>query len=180
MSSQRSQDNQCVAVLAQSDITSLSVDVIVNAANTELKRGSGVCGSIFKAAGRGLDAACAALNGCPTGEAVLTEPFGIRHVKGIVHAVGPHVTGSPTAEQRQQLATCYARSMDVSSQRGLSSIVWPLQVWPLLNMNFRHFHALQPQSTAFRMKKRQALRYPQLCNGCIRTSVHQRYLNFPK
>jgi O-acetyl-ADP-ribose deacetylase (regulator of RNase III) len=110
-------------VLARADITTLHVDAIVNAANSGLQRGAGVCGSIFQAAGHRLDAACAALGGCATGEAVLTEPFAIRHIKAIVHAVGPQVTGSLTDVHRQQLAGCYERSLDVASQHGLTSIV---------------------------------------------------------
>jgi O-acetyl-ADP-ribose deacetylase (regulator of RNase III) len=114
---------KCYIVLAQADITTLHIEAIVNAANPQLGRGSGVCGSIFGAAGPRLDVTCAALGGCATGEAVLTEPFGIGHIKAIVHAVGPHVTGSLTDLHRQQLADCYERSLDVASQHGLTSIV---------------------------------------------------------
>lgn len=70
-----------------------------------------------------MDVACAALNGCATGDAVLTEPFGIRHAKAIVHAVGPRVIGSLTDVHRQELESSYMRSLDVVAQHGLTSVV---------------------------------------------------------
>ena len=115
--------DRCIVALVQADITTLTVDAIVNAANNHLQRGGGVCGSIFSAAGPSLDVACAAINGCATGQAVLTDPFGIRHVKAIVHAVGPRVSGPVTDEHRQQLASSYMRSLDAVVQHGLTSIV---------------------------------------------------------
>jgi O-acetyl-ADP-ribose deacetylase (regulator of RNase III) len=107
----------------QADITSISVDAIVNAANDKLHAGSGVCGAIFKAAGPRLIAACAKHGGCATGDAVLTESFDMRHVKSIVHAVGPQVKGPLTDLHRRQLASSYSRCLDVASQHGLNSIV---------------------------------------------------------
>ncbi|KAH7693987.1 Appr-1-p processing enzyme family protein, partial [Aphelenchoides avenae] len=115
----------CRIVLVQEDITRLHVDAIVNAANAQLVRGGGVCGSIFKAAGQNLDVACAALKGCGTGDAVLTSPYDIRHVKAIVHAVGPRVIGTLTDVHRDQLSSTYARSLDVVAQHGLTSIAFP-------------------------------------------------------
>ncbi|KAH7702260.1 Appr-1-p processing, partial [Aphelenchoides avenae] len=121
----QSKSASCRVVLVQKDITGVPVDAIVNAANPQLQRGGGVCGSIFRAAGRQLDDACAAFNGCATGDAVLTEAFNIRHVKAIVHAVGPRVVGSPTDQDRRDLASCYTRSLDVAVQHGLTSIAFP-------------------------------------------------------
>ena len=57
---------------AQGDITLETVDAIVNAANASLRRGGGVCGAIFAAAGPELDRACAAIGSCETGAAVVT------------------------------------------------------------------------------------------------------------
>lgn len=70
------------------DITTLRLDAIVNAANERLAPGGGVCGAIHAKAGPELAAACAALGGCPAGEARITPGFGLaaRHV---IHAVGP-------------------------------------------------------------------------------------------
>jgi hypothetical protein len=115
--------SKCDIVLAQGDITNLTVDAIVNAANNELRRGDGVCGSIFRAAGQRLDTTCETLNGCATGHAVLTESFNMRNVKAIVHAVGPNVNGPLNDLHGHQLASCYSRSLDVASKHGLTSIV---------------------------------------------------------
>ena len=70
------------------DITRVKADMIVNAANDRLEMGGGVCGAIFRAAGpQKLTAACQAIGGCPTGQAVVTPGFALS--KYIVHAVGP-------------------------------------------------------------------------------------------
>ena len=71
------------------DITELETDAIVNAANERLWAGGGVCGAIFRAAGRAqLAAACARIGYCDTGSAVLTPGFRLK-AKYILHAVGP-------------------------------------------------------------------------------------------
>ena len=62
-------------VAVRGDITVEHVDAIVNAANGRLARGGGVCGAIFAAAGPELDRACAELDGCATGDAVVTRGF---------------------------------------------------------------------------------------------------------
>ena len=70
------------------DITVEVTHAIVNAANSRLTPGGGVCGAIFAAAGRGLAEACAALGGCPTGDARATPGFALP-ARWIIHAVGP-------------------------------------------------------------------------------------------
>ncbi len=70
-------------------ITDLDTDCIVNAANSHLAMGSGVCGAIFRAAGpRELQAACDKIGFCPTGGAVITPGFALK-AKYVIHAVGP-------------------------------------------------------------------------------------------
>jgi O-acetyl-ADP-ribose deacetylase (regulator of RNase III) len=87
------------------DITSVpDVDAIVNAANSELRPGSGVCGAIFKAAGvQKLSGLVNKLHphGCQTGSAVVT-PAGDLPYKGIIHAVGP-IYGLTPPEMAAQL-----------------------------------------------------------------------------
>src|SRR5574344_859568 len=75
--------------IVRQDITKMKVDAIVNAANTNLQMGGGVCGAIFKAAGAAqLQAACDKLAPINTGEAVITPGFDIP-AKFIIHAAGP-------------------------------------------------------------------------------------------
>ena len=108
---------------ARGDITAERVDAIVNAANSALRRGAGVCGAIFAAAGPELDAACAELGGCETGDAVVTPGFALP-ARWIVHTVGPVWHGGDQREP-ELLASCYRRSMEVARDAGASSIAFP-------------------------------------------------------
>jgi O-acetyl-ADP-ribose deacetylase (regulator of RNase III) len=105
------------------DITAERTDAVVNAANTALARGAGVCGAIFAAAGPGLAEACAELGGCATGDAKATPGFGLpaRH---IVHAVGPVWAGGDQGEP-EALAAAYRRSLEVADGLGARSIAFP-------------------------------------------------------
>ena len=109
--------------ILQGDITELAVDAIVNAANRDLARGSGVCGAIFRAAGPALDGACAALGGCATGDAVATPGFDLP-ARWIIHAVGPVWRGG-SAGEADQLASCYRRVVEVAGEIGARSVAIP-------------------------------------------------------
>ena len=108
---------------AQGDITRETTDAIVNAANTGLARGGGVCGAIFAAAGPGLAEACAAVGGCPTGDARVTPGFALP-ARFIVHAVGPVWHGGDRGEP-DLLASAYRRALEVAGEAGARSIAFP-------------------------------------------------------
>lgn len=116
--------NQLLIVALQGDITSEATDVIVNAANSALMGGGGVDGAIHRAAGAAeLQAACAALGGCATGEVKLTEGFALR-ARWIAHAVGPVWRGGGSGEA-ELLASCYRRSLELADEVGAASIAFP-------------------------------------------------------
>jgi O-acetyl-ADP-ribose deacetylase len=107
----------------QGDITTLEVDAVVNAANNALVRGGGVCGAIFRAAGPGLDDACAAAGWCDTGDAVVTDGFALP-ARWIIHTVGPVWAGGDGGEA-DLLASCYRRAVAVADGVGARSIAFP-------------------------------------------------------
>ena len=94
-------------------ITKLSVDCIVNAANSQLQHGGGVCGAIFAEAGaKELQAACNGYGFCPTGEAVLTPGFKLK-AKYIAQSMGcikvglnPATTNTSISKDHTQVCVC--------------------------------------------------------------------------
>ena len=111
--------------ILQADITTLKVDAIVNAANTNLLAGGGVCGAIFRAAGRHeLQAACDKLAPIKTGEAVITSGFNLP-AKFIIHTAGPIYRDSKHGEP-ELLRTCYTNSLKLAAEKNLQSIAFPL------------------------------------------------------
>ena len=111
--------------ILSADITRLEVDAIVNAANTQLAAGGGVCGAIFRAAGyRELQAACDKLAPIQTGEAVITPGFNLP-AKFIIHTAGPIWQGGGFGEE-ELLTNCYTNSLKLAAEHGLRSIAFPL------------------------------------------------------
>ena len=106
-------------------ITDLDSDCIVNAANSHLAQGSGVCGAIFRAAGaRDMQAACVKIGGCPTGGAVITPGFALK-AKYVVHAVGP-IWHDGNHHEPQDLYSCYRESLERAKESDCHSIGFPL------------------------------------------------------
>jgi O-acetyl-ADP-ribose deacetylase len=105
------------------DITTLAVDAIVNAANSDLAPGGGVCGAIHRAAGPELARACMAVAPCPTGEARLTPGFRLP-ARFVIHAVGPVWTGGKRGEP-ELLASAYRAALRIANERGLRTIAFP-------------------------------------------------------
>ncbi len=112
-------------IISRNDITQLSVDAIVNAANTSLKQGGGVCGAIFRAAGaEQLQKACDRLAPIRTGEAAITDGFKSK-ARYIIHAAGPIYSEDNTVQERQ-LYQCYHNSLMLAAQKKLLSVAFPL------------------------------------------------------
>jgi len=107
------------------DITKITADAIVNAANSALRQGGGVCGAIFAAAGeRELAAACDKIRHCAVGEAVATEAFRL-NAKAILHTVGPVWRGGESGEEAQ-LRACYRNCLQLAESMHLNSVAFPL------------------------------------------------------
>lgn len=105
------------------DITTLGTDAIVNAANTALAPGGGVCGAIHRTAGPELAGACARVAPCPTGAARLTPGFRLP-ARFVIHAVGPVWQGGHAGEPAL-LASAYRESLRIAREQGLASIAFP-------------------------------------------------------
>ena len=106
-------------------ITEAGTECVVNAANSRLAGGSGVCGAIFDAAGWDeMQAACDAIGHCDTGSAVMTPAFRM-DARFVIHAVGPVWQGGQNGEA-EKLYSCYRASLDLAARHGCRSIAFPL------------------------------------------------------
>jgi O-acetyl-ADP-ribose deacetylase (regulator of RNase III) len=103
----------------------MDVDAIVNAANTELRMGGGVCGAIFSAAGAAaLQEECDAIGRIETGQAVLTKGYALP-AKYISHTAGPVWHGGGQGE-KENLENCYRNSLKLAAEHGLHSVAFPV------------------------------------------------------
>ncbi len=109
--------------IINTDITTLHVDAIVNAANNSLTGGGGVDGAIHRAAGADLRAYCATLRGCKTGFAKITPAFNLPS-KFVIHAVGL-VWNNGTENEEELLASCYENSLQLAKENRVKAIAFP-------------------------------------------------------
>ena len=112
--------------IIRQDITRMQVDAIVNAANTQLAMGGGVCGAIFRAAGPArLQAACDKVSPIQTGEAAITPGFDLP-AKYVIHAAGPVYQQWNPAESARLLRSAYRSSLELAEKNHCVSIAFPL------------------------------------------------------
>lgn len=111
--------------IVRNDITTMKVDAIVNAANSSLERGGGVCGAVFAAAGDAeLAMECRAIGHLPVGKAVMTKSYKLP-AKNIIHTVGPVWQGGNKNEE-SLLRSAYRSSLELALVNGLESVAFPL------------------------------------------------------
>ena len=112
-------------IIEKADITKIGTECIVNAANSGLHEGGGVCGVIFKAAGAyELGMACKALGSCNTGEAVITPAFKL-NARYIIHAVGP-IYRDGQHHEAELLYSAYYHALSLAMEYSCHSIGFPL------------------------------------------------------
>lgn len=112
--------------IIRQDIIKMNVDAIVNAANTDLQMGGGVCGAIFNAAGAAeLQAACNKVAPIKTGRAAITPGFSLK-AKYIIHAAGPVYRHWNKEQSKKYLYSAYVESLRLAVENDCESIAFPL------------------------------------------------------
>ncbi|MEV6874411.1 O-acetyl-ADP-ribose deacetylase [Amycolatopsis sp. NPDC051128] len=125
--------------IVDADITTLEVDVVVNAATSSLLGGGGVDGAIHRKGGPEILADCRKLRaghygrGLKTGQAVATTA-GKLPARWVVHTVGP--VWSTTEDRSGLLADCHRNALKVARELGARTVAFPaistgIYRWPL-------------------------------------------------
>ncbi|MCL4128435.1 UNVERIFIED_CONTAM: hypothetical protein GTU68_050590 [Idotea baltica] len=113
--------------LQKGDITTISVDAVVNAANSSLLGGGGVDGAIHRKGGKEILDECVKIRnkqgGCKTGEAVITTAGNLT-AQYVIHTVGPVWNGG-NSQERELLANCYRNSLKLAKENQIKTIAFP-------------------------------------------------------
>ena len=113
--------------ITQGDITTMTTDAIVNAANSSLMGGGGVDGAIHRVGGPAILEECKKIvsrqGRLPTGQAVITTG-GKMKTGHVIHTVGPIWRGGDHGES-DLLASAYFESLNLAAENNLSSIAFP-------------------------------------------------------
>ncbi len=141
--------------LLDSDITTLNVYAIVNAANNLLLGGGGVDGAIHRAAGPELMAECRTLKGCATGEAKITRGYKMP-AEYVIHTVGP-IWQNGNRGEPELLASCYRNCFRLAAENNISTIAFPA-----ISTGVYHFPKEQAAAIAIRETRKALAANPNL------------------
>jgi O-acetyl-ADP-ribose deacetylase len=107
--------------LLQGDITTLTVDAIVNAANATLKLGGGVAGAIRSRGGPAIQEECDLHGEVEVGTAALTGAGNLPAMY-VIHAVGPRMG---EGDEERKLHSAVAASLNLAREKNLESLALP-------------------------------------------------------
>jgi O-acetyl-ADP-ribose deacetylase len=158
--------------VVKTDITTLAVDAIVNAANESLLGGGGVDGAIHRAAGTELLAECRALGGCETGRAKITKGYRLR-AKFVIHTVGPVWSGGKRGEA-ELLASCYRACFALAREHELWTLAFPAISCGVYGYPIEQAVEIAVRETRAELAK--SLDVEKVMFACFGDEIHQAYL----